>query len=664
MLRFFSKFQRSRNFMLLVFCFVLLIGLVIFYIPNYDFNPGAAGVTNTDNQLVVATVGSREITLKQYRNAMISLGSRFGQGNALPMATLRALGVDKEALDRLIDERVLLAEADRLNIRGTDSDVGDQVRRTFVDQESGKFIGVEEYKRRLRLNGEDLNEYEQNLRDAAAVMKMRQYLGSAEQVSEREIEEAFKKDNIKVDLIYAVVDLEKVRSTFKPTDAELSAYYESRKEEFKATDPVWKVDYLFIPTDDVAKTLKLGEEDLRKEYEGNKQFEPRASIIRLDVLTPADEGTVRAKIDELNARIRGGAGGAAPEDFAVVAKGNSQDPSSAKGGDIGFIKKNPNKPNEWRQRAHNLRVGDIDGPFREGQSWYILKVTEQRELPFAEMRATVEAGLRNRRAYAEASQLADKAYEKAIEYKDLRKVAEEIGKEINVPADRLLRSTPFFKKGDTLPEIGSNPAFEEAVAELKKDDIGDKVGIPGGLAVPRVAEIRDQGVQLTFDEARNMVEQKLRQEREPNLAQQKAQEFLTKAGTATNLESMLKAEKIDVKTDTNFNTLTAPGAAQGGLQALQQAQAAARTLKEGEIVKTPVKFGAGYLIFGVTKRVEADLSRIPAEREGLRLRLVSERQGMINEAYIKAARKRYEAEKRITIYQDRIDDYFTRSGGQ
>ncbi|MCW5970493.1 MAG: peptidyl-prolyl cis-trans isomerase [Blastocatellales bacterium] len=661
MLRFFAKFQRSRNFLLLLFCFVLLIGLVIFYIPNYDFNPNAVGATGSEGQTVIAKVGSREITLKQYRNAIISLGSRFGQGNTLPMSTMRALGVDKDALDRLIDEKILLAEADRLSIRGTDSDVGDQVRRSFVDPDSGRFIGVEEYKRRLRLNGEDLGEYEQNLRDAAAIMKMRQYLGSAEQVSEREIEDAFKKENIRVDLVYAIIDLEKVRSTFKPTEAELRAFYDGRKDDFKVADPVRKVDYIFIPTDEVAKTLKLSEEDLRKEYEGNKQFEPRASIIKLNVLATADEATVRAKIDELNARVRGGVGGAPPEDFAAVARGNSQDASASKGGDLGFIKKDANRPNEWRQRAHSLKVGDIDGPFRDGSSWYIMKVTEQREVPFAEMRATVEAGLRNRRAYSQASQIADRAYEKAIDYKDLRKAAEEIGKEINLSADRLLRSTPFFKKGDTLPDIGSNPAFEDAVVELKQGDIGDKVGIPGGLAVPRVVEVREPGVQLTFEEARNMVEQKLRQEREPNLAQQKAQEFLSRSGSAKNLEALLKAEKIDVKSDTNFNTLTAPGAAQGGLQALQQAQAAARELKEGEIARAPIKFGAGYLIFGATKRVDADLSQLPAAREGLRSRLIMERQSMINESYIKAARKRYETENRITIYQDRIDDFFSRA---
>jgi peptidyl-prolyl cis-trans isomerase D len=629
---------------------------VIFYIPNTSLNPNGPAPINEDRKTVVAKVGSREVTLMQLRQNMTALSQRFSQGNPLPASTLKALGVDKEALDRLIDENLALAEADRLNITGTDRDVSDVVTRTFVDGETGKFIGVEEYKRRLRLNGQDLGEYEKTIRDSAAITKLRRLLTAGEQVADRDIDEQYKFDNTKVDLTYGIVDLEKVRSKFKPTDAELQEFYDKHKDEFKATDIVRKVDYVFIPTDEVGKQLKLTEQDLRAEYEQNKQKEPRASIIKLNVLASADEPTVKAKIDELNVRVRGTTN-AKPEDFAVVAKGNSQDASASKGGDIGFIRKNPNRSSDWRQRALGIKVGEIDGPFRDGSSWYILKVTEEREIPFAEMRPTIEAGLRNRRAYAQASLLADKAYEKATEYKDLKKAAAEIAIELKVKPELLLRSTPFFKQGDSLPGIGSSQQFEDAVIPLKKGEIADKVGITDGLAVPQLTDTREGGVQLTLDEARNQVELKLRKEREPNLALQRAQEIVAKATSATEFQALLKAEGIDAKSDTNFNTLQAPGSAYGGLQALQAARAVGLRLKEGEVGKAPIKFGAGYLIFAATKRTEADLSKLAGEREGLRQRLLNERQSMLYDTYIKEARKRYEQRGQIQVYQDKIDAF-------
>ena len=656
MLRFFSKFQRSRNFLLLMFCLVLLVSLVIFFIPNTPLGNNRFNAASPEDDTVIAKVGDEEITIREFRNAMVSLGSRFSQGNTLPLATLRQLGIDKDAIDRLVDERLAVSEADRLNIRGTDTDVSEQVTQNFVDPDSGKFVGVEEYKRSLRLRGEDIGRYEANLRKAAALTRFRVYLTSAEQVSDREIERTFKHDNTKVEVSYAIIDLEKVRSKFNPNDAELLAYYEQHKDKFKANETVRKVDYIFIPTDEVAKTLKFTDEELKAQYDQNKQFEPRASIIKLNVLTPNDETTVKAKIDQLSQRVRG-APGIPAEDFAAVAKGNSQDPSAAKGGDLGFIKKEPNNTQDWKQRAHNIESGNIDGPFRHGSAYYIMKVTEKREVPFAAMRATVEAGHRNRQGFAKASQIADKAYEKATEYKDLKKAAEEIAKELNIGVDKVFRNTPFFKNGDSLPGWGNVPQFESTVSELKKGEIGDKVAIPDGHAIPQVVDERTNGAQLTFDEARNQVEQELRKEREPDVAKQRATEIVTTAKTPAEFASMLKAEGIETKTSTNLDNLQAPGAASGGLQLLQQARTTVINLKEGEISQIPIKWGAGYLIFAATKRTEPDMSKLTTDREALRTKILQERQMAVYDSYIKAARKRYEQDGSLKIYQDRIDNF-------
>ncbi len=661
MIRFFSKFQRSRGLVVIFFSFALLISLVAFYaFPGSNLPLPFRDNSLTTDSTVVATVGSYEITLKDFRTMLENLGAVYSRGNTLPLATLKALGLDKQALDRLIEDRLVRAEADRLGIGATDREVSDEIIRMpgFSDPETGKFIGLEEYKRTLALRGENVEEFESKIRSSIAVEKVRNYLASAEQVSDREIEETYKKDYTEVELAYALVDNEKVRSRLKLTDEELRAYYESHKDQFKATEPVRKVEYIFIPTDKVAETIKLTEQQLREEYEQKKQYEPRVSIIKLNVLTPKDEEAVRAKIYELNQRVRGGPNIPA-EDFAAVARGNSQDPSAAKGGDIGFIKKDPNRPSDWRQRAHGLKVGDIDGPFRDKDSWYLLKVTEQREVPFEQMRPTLVAGMRNRLAYAEASKLADKAYEKFIDYKDIRKVAEEIARELKVKPETLIRTTPFFKNGDTLPEIGSNPAFEEAVGTLKLGEIADKVGIPDGLAVPRLIDIREQGQQLTFEEARNQVENAVRSERERNLAQQIAQQILKQAKNAEEFQRLAKKERLEIKTDTNFNSYTFPN-----LLTTQQARTAALALKEGEVAKAPIKVGVSYLIFAATKRKEADLSKLAAEREAIRQRLLSERRNLAYDTYVKAARKRYEESNKIKIYQDRIEAFFAREEQQ
>lgn len=669
MLRFFSKLERSRNFVLIIFSAILLVGLIAFYIPNNDIAPGVnLGPSTGEGKKVIAKVGSQEITLGEFSAQLAGMGQQFGRGNSLPPSTLKALGMDKTVLEGLISNAIALDQATALNLSGTNSEINNIVKRQFVDQ-SGNFIGTEEYLRRLRLNGTDPEVYENNLRRDLAVRKVRSFLVAAEQVSDRDIEEKFKKDNTKVDVVYATVDLEKIRKAgYKPTEQELQEYYNAHKDQFKANDPTYKVSYIFVPTDEVAKIVPVTDEELKTEYESRKQYEYRASVIKLNVAATSDESTVNAKINELNRRVRGSKD-APGEDFATVARGNSQDPTAKAGGDIGWVKKEPNKTGQWRQRIYtsSLKVGDIDGPFRDGSSWYLMKVTEQREIPFTEMRDTLKATVQNNKAFKRANELAEEAYAKATELKDLRKGAEAIAKTINLPVDALLKTTPFFKKGDPLPDLGkgsgraSNPQFEDAVGTIKKGEIGEKVQIPGGFAVPQMDDLLEKGVELSFDQAKNQVDDAVRKEKEPNAAKARAEDLLKQAKTTADLERLMKADGLDVKTDTNFNTYNFPGASANGLQTSNQARASLLALKEGQIVSAPIKVGAAYLIFGATKRTEPDLSKLKDERAGIKESLMYERQQSAYDAFIKASRKRYEDQGKIKIYQNEIDSYFDKA---
>ena len=666
MLRFFAKLERSRNFVLLIFCALLLIGLIAFYIPSSSLGPGMGVTKSSDDNTVIAKVGSQEITLKEYKTTLAAMLSTFSRTDSLPLSIARSIGYDKQALDQLITKRLILDQGSELNLTGTNSEVNDMIKRNFQGPD-GAFIGKNEYLRRVKLNGWDVEDYESDLRNDITARKVRDFLTSAAQVSDRDVEEKYKNDNTKVEATYATLDLEKIRSKFVPTEQELRSYYDAHKDEFKATAPTRKVDYIFIPTKDVAKTVPVTEEELKKEYESRKQYEKRASIIKLNVLTPGDQSTVKAKIDELARKVHPPTKDTPAEDFATVAKGNSMDPSAKQGGDIGWIKKDPNKSGQWRQRIYtsDLKVGEIDGPFLDGSSWYLMKVTEEREVPFAQMRDTLKATVQNNKAYKATNDLAQKAYEKATEYKDLRKAAEEIAKEIKISADSMLKTTPYFKNGDEQKDLGdsgslaNNPAFDDATSTLAKNDIGEKVSIPGGFAVPRVVDILDKGTALTFEQARNQVENRYRKEKEPNLAQSRAQEILNQSKNAEDFERQAKAEGLEIKNDTNFNTYSFPGAAQGGLQARNQASAALMALKEGEVAKIPIKVGASYLIFAAKKRTEADLSKLPQDREGVRQALLNERQGQAYDAFTKASRKRYEDQGKIKIYQDRIDKFFS-----
>jgi peptidyl-prolyl cis-trans isomerase D len=597
--------------------------------------------------------------LKEYSRALANALSAFGRGNSLPLGIAKSIGYDKRALDDLISERLVIEEGRELNMTGADREVADAIIRAFTNDQ-GAFVGRTEYLRRMKMSGLNVEEYEKDRRNDITARKVREFIVSPIQVSDREVEEKYKRDNTKVEAVYATVDREKIRSKFNPTEQDLRSYYDAHKDEFKADEKTRNVEYIFIPMKEVAKTLPVTEDELKKEYESNKQYEKRASVIKLNVLAASDEDTVKTKIDELARDVRDPKG----KDFAAVAKGHSQDPSAKQGGDIGWIKEDKNKSRQWQQRIYtnDLEKGAIEGPFKDGRSWYLMKVTDKREIPFDQQLPILKARIQNNNSYKKANDLAQKAYEKANQYKDLRKAAEEVAGEIKVSADSLLKTTPYFKDGDEQKDLGdsgghaNNPAFDTATSAIAEGGIGEKVSIPGGFAVPRVVDILDKGAAMSFEQARNQVENKYRQEKEPTFAQARAQEILNQSKSVEDFERLAKAEGLETKTDTNFDNYSFPGGSQGGSQA--QARAALTSLKEGEAAKAPIKVGASYLIFAAKKRTEADLSKLPQEREGVRQGILSERQSLAYSAFIKAARKRYEEQGKIKIYQDQIDKFF------
>src|SRR5262249_55210634 len=218
---------------------------------------------SAEGKKVIAKVGSQEITLREFSSQLAVMGQQFGRGNTFPPAMMKQFGMDKTVLDNLISNALVMDQASQLNLTGTNNEINHIIQRQFTNND-GAFIGKEEYLRRVKLNGWNAEEYESNLRRDITVRKVRSYLVSAEQISDRDIEEKYKKDQTKIDVVYATIDLEKVRkSGYKPTDQELQDYYNAHKDQFKANEPTYKVDYIFISTDDVAKIVPVTEEELK-----------------------------------------------------------------------------------------------------------------------------------------------------------------------------------------------------------------------------------------------------------------------------------------------------------------------------------------------------------------------------------------------------------------
>src|SRR6188768_3585998 len=115
-----DRMRRHRNWLKWSLGLVCL-AFVIFYIPDFLRGTGA-GAASSD---AVASVNGTEIRSEEFRRAyqgqLQAYRSAYGAGMSEQL--LKQLGIDQQIMQQLIDERAALAEADRLNIEVTDSEV-------------------------------------------------------------------------------------------------------------------------------------------------------------------------------------------------------------------------------------------------------------------------------------------------------------------------------------------------------------------------------------------------------------------------------------------------------------------------------------------------------------------------------------------------------------
>jgi peptidyl-prolyl cis-trans isomerase D len=218
------------------------------------------------------------------------------------------------------------------------------------------------------------------------------------------------------------------------------------------------------------------------------------------------------------------------------------------------------------------------------------------------------------------------------------------------PAD-MVRETPYIKPGDDVPNIGSNQQFDAAIAPLNNpNDVGDRTGVKGGFAIPMFVDKKEPRIP-DYDEVKDKIAQSAKQQRAKEQLDQKARDFAASVTSAADLKAAAEKAGLEVATEEAYAADRALGKV-GTSTALDEVLYG---LKEGEATKAPVKVGDSWVIAGVTRRKEADLSLFAGKRAQLTETALKNRQDQIYEDYIASAVARLRREGKIKIYQDVLD---------
>jgi peptidyl-prolyl cis-trans isomerase D len=643
MLKQLGRLERTRSIIIIGFAVLMAVSLIFFYAPGRTGNVAASKST-----AVVAKVGSDEITAGELAQVSENYRQMFGG-----RVSIAQLGGNKRLLEGLIRDRIIAQEAERLGLGASDAEVRDKIVKQFTDA-SGQFVGLERYKELVAARFGDLEAFERNFRNDIAQEKLKAFVTAAVIVSDEEVQQEYERKNTTFDVDYVRLTADKLAEKIQPSDEELRSHYEQHKTEYRFLEPQKKIRYVYIDQEKAGNKLQISDKDLRAEYDNlsptNKQAGVKVQQIVLKVARKDLDAQVEQKGKDLIAKAMAASPETAEKVFADLARGNSEDPATARNG--GYLprphKKNPNKIDALYDRTLDMEQGQVfDIPIKYENNYYILRRGESVPKTFEEAKPELLASLRNRKGYAEASKLAERAQSRLKETKDQQKVAQELAAEANMKPAEMIRETPFVKPGDDVPDIGSNQQFEASLESLNNPgDVGERTGVKGGFAIPMLVEKKEPRIP-DFEEVKMKVVESVKQQRAKEQLEQKAKEIASTISSPADIKTAAAKTGFEAKTEEGYKLGgTMEGETSPALDEVIYA------LKPGEVSKTPVKAGDSWVVLGVTKRQDADLAAFASQRADMTRSMLTERQSHVFEDYIGAVQQRMKQDGKIKIYQD------------
>ena len=453
----------------------------------------------------------------------------------------------QQAGQQLIVQKILLAKAHSLGIHAGDDDV-----RAFLHTgqygellfPNGNFIGEDKYRQFISSQFNlSTAEFEKELAEDITVNRLRSFITSGVTVSDNEIREQYRKQNVKVKFDYAIISQDELRKQINPSEAELQAFFTKNAARYASAVPEErKITYFFFTADQLPGGVpKASDADVQNyfnlhqaEYQVPEQARSRHILIKSPGGTSKTDAEAKAKAEALLKQIQGGA------DFADLAKKNSEDPGSgAQGGELGFAKHGAMVP-EFDAAIFGQKIGDTK--IVKSQFGYHIVQVEERQTahsqPLSEVAPSIQATLlRQKETQAEAGYAQTLAAEAAKN--GLAKTAAahhlEVATTPSLNAQGVIAGLPdgsqVISKAFTLKQ-GADPAFAPT---------GE------GYAVFQVANITPAHAPA-FADWKEKVAADFASERLPQLLAQKTKELADKAKASGDLAKAAKEVGATVKT--------------------------------------------------------------------------------------------------------------------
>ena len=510
---------------------ILGIGMLLYLVPQ-----GTNDLSGTDT---VAQVGDQSISVVDVQNQL----SKTTRGTQVPPALLPMY--TQQALDQLLDEKMLAIEADRMGLRVSDEEHADLLKKLVPTAFTGDtFIGMDRYTAEVQSRFQvTVPEFETEVKNALLQQKFQQLVTDGITASDDEVREEFRRENEKIKLDYVMIKPDDLQSKVAVSDADLAAYFDKQKAQYVVPERR-TVDYAILTLAELRQRSPVTEDEEKAYYQSNinqYKLEDRAHVAHILFktvgMTDAEAAEVKKKAEDvLNKAKHGG-------NFADLAKQYSEDTTKDKGGDLGWIVRGQTVP-EFEAAAFSLPKGSISDLVKTQYGFHIIQVID-RETARTQTLDEVKASIVNQLQQEKAEQLGENIS---------AQIADEIRRGGRVPIEDLAKKfnmttgqAKLVEANQPLPELGNAPGLMDTIFHQRAGDVGAPIHTDLGYVVLSVKDIQpSHAAQLA--EVRDRVASDFRHEKAVELAKTRAEELAKRAKSGENLAAAAKGLGLEVKT--------------------------------------------------------------------------------------------------------------------
>lgn len=373
-----------------------------------------------------ATVNGEKISAQTVVNAWQERQSQLQQQlrDELPPELVKS--EQHKLVEDFIARELLVQRANESGYRVSDRELAEALTRIEALQVDGKF-SRDRYAALLRQQGRNESDFERDFRRDLETSQLQNSIAISAFVTPGEIKRRLELQGEIREVAYAVVPAAQFADQVAVTPEGVAAFYDKHKSEFMTQETV-ALQYLKLDLADMATDVPVTEDALRKYYDDSaarNETPERRRARHILIESGSDDAAAKQKAEAIAARAKAG------EDFAKLARENSDDPGSKDaGGELGWSTREA-YVKEFADALFGMQQGAIAGPVKTQFGYHVIEL-EEIETPhvrsFEEVRAELEPEYRREQAqnafYEKSQLLADESFAALTE---LDSVAKKLG---------------------------------------------------------------------------------------------------------------------------------------------------------------------------------------------------------------------------------------------